>query len=225
MNNFGFRVLPMPTRPAPELVARFKGVVTPHISDNVNRLRAASSELRPYHKGGQLLGVALTVKTRPGDNLMMHKALEMGRPGDVIVVEAGGDMTNAIAGEIMLRIAEKRGLAGFVIDGAIRDTAAFREGHFPVYARGITHRGPYKDGPGEINVPVVVGGMIVHPGDIVVGDEDGLVALSADEAPELLERIEAQQKREAEILKSIEDGTVDRSWVDDLLRQKGCELN
>lgn len=222
MNNIGFRIMKILNRPSKELVEQFRDVVTPHISDNMNRMCAASSEIRPYHKRGRLLGVALTVKTRPGDNLMVHKAIDMAQPGDVIVVDGSGDMTNAIVGEIMLRIAEKRQVAGFIIDGAIRDTAAFIVGKFPIYARGVTHRGPYKDGPGEINVPVTIGGMIVHPGDILVGDEDGLVSVPLKEAEELLVLIRDQQRREQEILQAIENGTIDRKWVDELLVQKGC---
>lgn len=224
MENIGFRILPMNHRPSQDLVDQFRDVVTPHISDNLNRMQAVSSSLRPYHERGNLLGVALTVKTRPGDNLMVHKAIEMAQTGDVIVVDAGGDTTNAIVGEIMLRLAEKRGVTGFVIDGAIRDTAAFAEGKFPVYAKGITHRGPYKDGPGEINVPVSIGGMIVHPGDIIVGDEDGLVSISPKDAERLLILIHQQQMNEKLILESIENGTINRDWVDQALKQKGCEL-
>lgn len=224
MKNIGFRILPMNHRPSQDLVDQFRDVVTPHISDNLNRMQAVSSSLRPYHERGKLLGVALTVKTRPGDNLMVHKAIDMAQTGDVIVVDAGGDTTNAIVGEIMLRLAEKRGVTGFVIDGAIRDTAAFAEGKFPVYAKGITHRGPYKDGPGEINVPVSIGGMIVHPGDIIVGDEDGLVSVSPKDAERLLTLIHQQQMHEKSILESIENGTISRDWVDQVLKQKGCEL-
>jgi regulator of RNase E activity RraA len=142
----------------------------------------------------------------------------------VLVVDAGGDMTNAIVGEIMLRLAQKKGIAGFVIDGAIRDTAAFAGDTFPVYARGITHRGPYKDGPGEINVPVSIGGMVVHPGDIIVGDEDGLVVVPLDEAEAVLKLVREQQIKEKDILQSIEDGTVNRDWVDQTLKQRGCEF-
>jgi regulator of RNase E activity RraA len=222
--NIGFRIFPMKNRPRKELVEQFRDVVTPHISDNLNRMHAISSELRPFHKEGRLVGVALTVKTRPGDNLMVHKAIDLAEPGDVIVVDAGGDMTNSIAGEIMLRLAQKQGIAGFIIDGAIRDTAAFNQDVFPVYARGITHRGPYKDGPGEINVPVSVGGLVVNPGDIIVGDEDGLVVVPSEHAEELMKLIREQQVREVDILKSIEDGTVNRDWVDESLKQKGCEF-
>ncbi|MEK5272207.1 RraA family protein [Aeribacillus sp. FSL K6-8394] len=223
MSNIGFRIYSIPYRPKKELVEKYQEIVTPHISDNMNRIYSAGYQLRPFHKQGKLVGVAFTVKTRPGDNLMVHKAIDMAQAGDVIVVDAGGDMTNAIVGEIMLRLAQKKGIAGFVIDGAIRDSAAFASDCFPVYARGITHRGPYKDGPGEINVPIVVAGMFVKPGDILVGDEDGLVAVPCQHAEEILEKAQAQKRREQEILKQIEEGTVDRSWVDKLLQEKGCE--
>ena len=225
MSQIGFRIFPMGRRPHAGLLEQFKSVVTPHISDNMSRMQATSSELRAFHKEGKLVGVALTVRTRPGDNLMVHKAIDMAQPGDVIVVDAGGDTTNSIVGEIMLRLAQRKGIAGFVIDGAIRDTAAFMNDTFPVFARGVTHRGPYKDGPGEINVPVSVGGMIVHPGDIVVGDEDGLVAVPLDEAEGLLVAVRKQQINEENILNSIADGSVDRTWVNALLRQRGCEFN
>lgn len=225
MTNIGFRILPRPHEPDYELIGRYRGVVTPHISDNLNRMHSFSAQLRPYHAGGALVGTALTVKTRPGDNLMIHKAIDLALPGEVIVVEAGGDTTNSLVGEIMLRLAQKKAIAGFVIDGAIRDTAAFRADSFPVYARGVTHRGPYKDGPGEINVPVSAGGLVVSPGDLIVGDEDGLVAVPREHAYALLELIRDQQLREDAIFRSIEDGTVDRVWVDATLRQKGCEFD
>lgn len=223
MSNLGFRILQRDSRPNPALLQQFQDVVTPHISDNLNRMHAISSALRPYHRAGRLVGAALTVKTRPGDNLMVHKAIDLAEPGDVIVVDAGGDQTNAIVGEIMLRLAQKKQIAGFVIDGAIRDTAAFMDDTFPVYARGVTHRGPYKDGPGEINVPVSVGGMVIEPGDILVGDEDGLAVVPLREAEGLLQLIREQQEREKHILQSIEDGSVSRDWVDETLRSKGCE--
>ena len=155
------------------------------ISDNLARLPGAVG-LRPFHRGSKLVGVAFTVRTRPGDNLAIHRALELVGPGDVIVVDGGGDETRALVGEIMKNIAEYRGAAGYVIDGAIRDVAAFAASDFPCFARTAIHRGPYKSGPGEINVPVSIGGSVISPGDIVVGDEDGVVsfpaAIAADRA-------------------------------------------
>jgi RraA family protein len=222
--NIGFRILPIEKRVDKRIVEAYRNVVTPHISDNMNRLQSAGSELRPYHKEGNLLGTAVTVKTRPGDNLMVHKAIDLAEPGEVIVVDAGGDTTNAIVGEIMQKLAIKNGIAGFVINGAIRDINAFRNNTFPVYAKGVTHRGPYKDGPGEINVPISLEGMIVNPGDLIVGDEDGLVVVPVEQAEELLNKVRNQAQKEIEILNSIELGTVDRTWVDITLKDKGCEL-
>ncbi|WP_170318224.1 RraA family protein [Paenibacillus thalictri] len=224
MANHGFRILPMSRRPEADLLERFRGIATPLISDNMNRLQGASYTLRPIHQSGKLLGTAFTVKTRAGDNLLVHKAIDLAEPGDVIVVDAGGDMTQAIIGEIMMRLAIKKGLAGYVIDGAVRDTAAFYEGDFPCFAKGAAHRGPYKEGPGEINVPVTIGGMVVHPGDIIIGDEDGIVAVPLDEARTIGELAIAQQQRERAIFETIAAGTIDRSWIDETLRKKGCEF-
>ncbi|MFD2671707.1 RraA family protein [Marinicrinis sediminis] len=220
----GFQIEPLINRPDRSLIDAFQDAATAHISDNMSRLYAGGSGLRPYHATTRILGTAFTVKTRPGDNLLMHKALDMAEPGDVIVVDAGGDLTNAIAGEIMMRWAQKKGLAGFVIDGAIRDSGASCLQTFPVFARGITHRGPYKDGPGTINLPVTIGEMHVHPGDIIVGDEDGLIAIPKAEAEEMIRKLHAQQAKEEAIMRSIEEGTLDRSWVDQALTEKGCVL-
>ena len=139
--------------------------------------RAAGPRLRPMHNGAALSGPALTVRTRPGDNLMIHKAIDIAAPGDVIVVDGGGDLTNSLIGEIMVRHAASRQVGGFVINGSIRDADALITQALPVYAAGITHRGPYKDGPGEINVAIAIDGMTVEPGDLIVGDADGVPGL------------------------------------------------
>ena len=223
MPNIGFRILTAPRRAPAALVKQFRNVVVAHLSDCMNRLPGADG-LNPMHKGGQMLGVALTVRVPPGDNLMVHKAIDIALPGDVIVVDAGGDLSQAIIGEIMSTLAAKRGLAGMVIDGAIRDSGALADARFPVYARGVTHRGPYKNGPGEINVPVSIGGMVVCPGDIIVGDEDGVVAVSPDIAAVVLKAAKAKAKEEDAVLAGIRKGKVDRAWVDKSLRDKGCDF-
>ncbi len=193
-------------RPARELIDAFADAPTAVISDNLDRLPGLPG-LRPFHRSGRLLGPARTVRTRPGDNLMIHKMLDLAVPGDVIVVAGEGDISRALIGEIMKAIAEKRGVAGYVIDGAIRDSAAFAAADFPCYARGITHRGPYKDGPGELDVPVAIAGSVICPGDIVVGDEDGVVTFSPAIAADLAKAVRAQMAREAEIMQAIADGT------------------
>lgn len=152
------------------------------------------------------------MRTRPGDNLAIHRVLELVGPGDVIVVDGGGDETRALVGEIMKTIAEYRGAEGYVIDGAIRDVAAFAASDFPCFARTAIHRGPYKNGPGEINVPVGIGGLVIAPGDIVVGDEDGVVSFPQSIASTLLEAVNAKISREAEMIISIREGRYQGSY-------------
>lgn len=137
----------------------------------------------------------------------IHKALDLVRPGDVVVVDGGGEESRALVGEIMTTIAEVRGASGFVIDGAVRDAGALARSDFPCFARSAIHRGPYKNGPGEINVPVSIGGLAIAAGDIVVGDEDGIVAFPQSVAGDLLRAVHAQETREEEILRSIRAGT------------------
>src|SRR5919198_1027182 len=198
-------------KPPAALIEAFKVAPTSIISDNLARL-AGSVGLKPFHRAGRMVGTAFTVRTRPGDNLAIHRALEMVGPGDVIVVDGGGDETRALVGEIMKNIAEYRGAAGYVIDGAIRDVAAFAGGDFPCFARAVIHRGPYKSGPGEINVPVSIGGSVISPGDIVVGDEDGVVSFPAADAARLLEAVRAQVAREEATLRAIREGRYQGSY-------------
>jgi RraA family protein len=189
-----------------DLAAMFKAAPTAIISDNLERLPGAVG-LRPFHRGGSMAGVAFTIRTAAGDNRVIHQALELFQPGDVLVVDGGGDVTRALVGEIMSLIAELRGAAGLVIDGAVRDASVLSNSSFPVFARAAIHRGPYKNGPGAMNVPVSIGGMVVNPGDIVVGDDDGVVAFSPSVADGLLKAVKAQSDKEELILQSIRDGT------------------
>jgi len=184
----------------------FAGVATAVISDNLERLPGAIG-LRPFHKGGHMVGPAFTVRTAAGDNRAIHLALDAFQPGQVLVIDGGGDMSRALIGEIIAEIAATRGAAGLVIDGAIRDAGALARSDFPVFARAAIHRGPYKNGPGEMDVPVSIGGMIVHPGDVVVGDEDGVVAFSPSLSDDLIRAVRAQEAKEEAIIRSVRDGT------------------
>jgi len=184
----------------------FAGVATAVISDNLDRLPGALG-LRPFHNGGIMAGPAFTIRTAAGDNQVIHRALDAFSPGEVLVIDGGGDTTRALVGEIIAEIARSRGAAGIVIDGAIRDTAVLARSEFPVFARAAIHRGPYKNGPGQMGKPVSIGGMVVQPGDIVVGDEDGVVAFSPDVADDLIRAIRAQEAKEEAILRSVRDGS------------------
>lgn len=208
----GHRLLPSPPSVPPAIIADFAAAQVAIVSDNMNRLHGTRA-LRPLHGNARLIGTAITVKTRAGDNFMLHKAYELLRPGDVLVVDGGGDLNQALVGEIMMTRAKTMGVAGFVIDGAVRDVGAFAEAGFPCFARGVTHRGPYKSGPGEINVPVAIDGMVVMPGDVILGDEDGVVAFDRSVAPELLDRVRQQEAREAGALAAIREGRLDNSYI------------
>jgi len=220
----GFRILRRVRKVDAGAVAKFKALPLANVSDVMSRMSAGGPRLRPMHGKGALAGPALTVKTRPGDNLMVHKALDLAEPGDVIVVDAGGDLTSAIIGELMVAHARKRGVAGCVIDGAIRDSAAIAADDFPVFAAGVTHRGPYKDGPGEINVAIAVGGMVIEPGDLVLGDGDGVLCVPFAEVEAVFRAAKAKQESEVQQAAVIKAGISDRAWVDETLKRLGCEF-
>lgn len=220
--NVGLRIYKNIKRPAKELIESFAGLPVANIADMMNRMFCINARIRPMNTA-PLLGPAFTVKSRPGDNLLLHKALDLAQPGDIIVVDAQGEMSNSIIGELMVMWAKKRGLGGFVIDGAIRDIGALKKMDIPIYAAGITPAGPYKDGPGEINVPVTCGGVLINPGDILVGDEDGIVVIKPEDAPELLKKTKAKNLAEQKTMEEIDYLKWDRTWVDKALQERGCE--
>jgi RraA family protein len=222
MANVGLRIKKRINRPSKELITGFAGLPVANIADMMNRMFCIDAKIRPMN-AASLLGPAFTIKARPGDNLLLHKALDLAQPGDILVVDAGGDMSNSIIGELMVLWAKKKNLGGFVIDGAIRDIGTLKNMDIPVYAAGITPAGPYKDGPGEINFSVSCGGVVINPGDILVGDEDGLVVIKPEDAPELLKKTQAKNLAEQKTMVEIENLAWDRTWVDKALTERGCE--
>lgn len=201
----------------------FRGMPSAIVSDCMGR-NVGGLGLKPYHGTRHLCGRALTVRVRPGDNLMILKAIQMAQAGDVLVVDGSGDMTRAVVGGIMRAMAIKSEIAGIVVNGAIRDRDEWVDGDLPVFALGFVHRGPSTDGGGEINVPVSCAGLVVSPGDLVVGDADGVVAVAAAELPALHPRCCELLDREAHIMRAIEAGTLDPARFDELLRSKGCPI-
>lgn len=189
----------------------------------MGRIYSVHKDIKPYNKV-PLLGTALTVKAPLGDNLMFHKALSMALPGDIIAVDGEGCIDHSLCGEIMMREAIKRGIAGFLIDGCIRDVEALETLPLSVYARGVQPKGPYKNGPGEINVPICIGGQVVMPGDILVGDADGVVVIRPGDLDDIYEKASKHHAMEEGKFKKIEQGILDKSWVDNSLTKQGCEI-
>ncbi|MGN6701405.1 MAG: RraA family protein [Burkholderiaceae bacterium] len=223
MANVGLRIRHDIERPGPDLIRPFQGLPVANIGDSINRTFCMRASLRPFNDH-PLLGPALTVKVRPGDNLLLHKAIDMAEPGDIVVVDGQGEISNALIGELMIAWAIKRKIGGFIIDGAVRDVARLKEASIPIYAAGVTPAGPYKDGPGEINFPIVCGGVSVNPGDIVVGDADGIVVIQPNDARSVLEKTRAKSEDEQRVMREIDDLKWDRAWVDAALKAKGCEF-
>jgi RraA family protein len=217
----GFQICKRERKVDAATAAKFRALPVANISDSMSRITAGGPRLRPMHGGGNLSGPAFTVKTRPGDNLMIHKALDIADAGDVIVVDGGGDLTNALIGEMMVAHAQKRGIAGMVLNGSIRDYDSIHAGTWPVFAAGVTHRGPYKDGPGEINVPIALDGMVVEPGDLIVGDGDGLLCIPYAQTEDVYKAAKAKNDAENKQITAIREGRSDRAWVDATLKKLG----
>ncbi|ETF00764.1 diguanylate cyclase [Advenella kashmirensis W13003] len=199
-----------------ELAQLFEGVPTSIISDSLRRL-AGTRTLVPRHKSAALVGVAYTVKVRSGDNLHIHDALRKAQPGQVLVIDGEGHTDRALLGEIMMSVARMRGLAGFVVHGAIRDADAFVKHDFPCYSRGVTHQGPLKNGPGDLAIAIAIEGCVVHPGDIVVGDGDGVVFIPRDQAASVAAASRRKMQAEAQVLAGIVKGEYDDAWIDQAL--------
>jgi RraA family protein len=223
MTSIGFRIKATRANLSRDLVARAARLPASNIGDVMSRNACMVGTLRPYGRPGlAVAGPAFTVRVRAGDNLMLHKALDIAAPGDVVVCDAGGFVQQAIMGEIMVRYAMSRKIAAVIIDGAIRDADSLAQLDFPIYAYGVTPAGPYKDGPGEIGYPVACGGQVVQPGDLIVGDGDGIVVVPQAEVEAVIAEAEAHNAKEVKTMAAIATGTVDRSWVDATLKARGC---
>lgn len=207
------------------VIDAFRALPVPNIGDSMGRSVGALG-LQAYHNDANLVlcGPAITVKVRPGDNLMIHKAIEMAQPGDVIVVDGSGDLTQALIGGLMRTSAITKKIAGFVIDGAVRDLNEWAEGGIACWARGNTLRGPSKEGPGEVNTTVHCAGLVVSPGDLIVADADGVIAIAQDELSVLLPRVQQHAQREEKIRASNVAGNNDPERFNAILRAKGCPV-
>jgi len=216
----GFRILPSPARLDTALVDRFRGLATPNVADAMGRFNFMDAGMRS-RTGLPLCGLAVTVNARPADNLMIHKALQVASAGDVVVVNTSGNTTSAVFGELMCNTAVAAKLGGIIVDGAIRDVDGLTALGFPAFSRTVCAGGCDKDGPGEINVPISCGGTVVMPGDIVVGDRDGVAVVPRAHAEEVLSLVSALLQRETKRVAEIKGGGLFRAEIDESLRRHG----
>jgi regulator of RNase E activity RraA len=216
----GFRIFTELPRPAASLVEQFRGLASPNVADVMGRFHFMDPGIR-MRTGLPICGVAVTVLVRPGDNLMVHKAMEIAGAGDVIVVDTCGNTNTAVFGELMGNSAVAVGLGGLIVDGAIRDVDALTELRFPAFSRAVCAGGCDKDGPGEINVPICCGNTVVMPGDFVIGDGDGVVAVPQADAEVVLKLVKGLKEREIRRIEEIRSGMVFKGEINDTLRSKG----
>ncbi|QHE77737.1 RraA family protein [Hydrogenophaga sp. PBL-H3] len=200
-------------RVAPDLVAQ-AAQYQPAIFSDINGRRGALhgriTALRPRMK---VAGPAFTVEVRPGDNLMIHAAMALAKPGDVLVIDGKGDQTSALMGTIMMTACRQLGLAGVVVDGAVRDSLEIDEMDYPVFSVGTNPNGPTKNNGGRIGHPVSVGGVTVRAGDFIIGDADGVVVIEREALAALLPLADHKVKAEAKRIAQIKEGNTSASWL------------
>jgi regulator of RNase E activity RraA len=221
----GFIVRKSFERADPAIVEQFRGLASANISDIQGRFQTFDARIKPiYAPMAPLCGPAFTVKARPGDNLLATKAIHMANPGDVIVISGGFEMNLSVWGGVMSGMAKAKGIAGVLTDALVRDVAEIRDIGLVVYATGLTPVGPTKEGVGQINTTIDCGGVIVNPGDIIVGDEDGAVVVRKEEAEAVLQRTHARMELERQWFEAISRGESILEDSDDYLRERGAEI-
>ncbi|VFR18486.1 Demethylmenaquinone methyltransferase [plant metagenome] len=209
-------------RVSPEVVKQAAGFQAAILADVAGRRGTLHARVAPVHERMALAGPAFTVEVRPGDNLMIHAAIALAKPGDIIIVDGKGDQTAALMGTLMLSACKKLGLGGVVIDGAIRDKLDILELGFPVFSAGFNPAGPTKFVPGRINHPISVGGVAVQPGDLIVGDADGVVVVERAKAPAMMALTQKKVADETARLEAIARGDTASTWLPAALRAAGA---
>jgi RraA family protein len=219
LTGLGLRINSEWPRVESALVERYRKIPVAVIGDAANRLQAFTAGFNAYGGRRKFAGPAFTVRVRPGDNLFVHRALDLAKPGDVVVVDAGAALNTAIVGALMSRYAKTKGIEALVIDGAIRDVDELEAMDIAVVARGATPNGPYKSGPGEIGYPISAGGLSIAAGDLLVGDRDGVLVIARTQAGAVVETAEARHRAEQALERDIDAGRWDRSFVEEALRK------
>ena len=217
----GFRILSGWHRPAPALLKAFGDAGSAQVADCMSRLGAMDSGIRPVWPSPRVLGGALTVWCHSADNLMLHKAFTLAQPGDVVVVNTQGNISNAVFGELMATSVGKIGIAALIVDGVVRDADALQALRLPVYARGLSPNACNKDGAGEVGGAIACGGVAVHSGDIIIADRDGITVVPQQDAGSVAEAAVKHVARERARLAEIEQGVLVKPEIDETLRRLG----
>lgn len=215
----GFRVHAPWRRPDAALLAAFGTASSAQIADCMSRLGGMDSGIRPVWAAPRVVGAALTVWCHSGDNLMLHKALSLAAPGDIVVMNTQGNLVNAGFGELLATSAVKMGVRGVIMDGMVRDADALEALGLPVYARGLCPNGCNKDGAGEVGAIIACGGVAVRPGDVIIADRDGVTVVPLNDAPEVARLAMGQVEREHKRMLEIEKGVLVRPEIDESLRK------
>lgn len=215
----GFRVRSDWKRPDEALLARFGAASSAQVADCMSRLGGMDVGMRPIWASPRIIGAALTVWCHSGDNLMLHKALSLARPGDIVVMNTQGNIANSGFGELIATSAVKVGVSGVIVDGTVRDAEALQNLKIPVYARGLCPNGCNKDGGGEVGSVIACGGVAVRPGDVVLADRDGVTVVPLEDAAEVAGLVQAQLEREEKRLQEIAKGVIVRPEIDETLRR------
>ena len=217
----GFRVRSQWARPEAGVLAAFAPASSAQVADCMSRLGGMDACIRPVWLSPRIVGSALTVWCHSGDNLMLHKALSLAQPGDIVVMNTQGNTNNSGFGELIATSAVKVGVRGVIVDGTVRDVEAFEALRLPVYARGISPNSCNKDGGGEVGAIIACGGVAVRPGDVIVADRDGIAVVPLEDAAEVAALTKAQIEREQKRLAEIEKGVIVRPEIDETLRKLG----
>ena len=215
----GFRVRAHWARPDAKVLAAFGSASSAQVADCMSRLGGMDVGLKPVWPSPRVVGPALTVWCHSGDNLMLHKALSLAQPGDIVVMNTQGNINNSGFGELVATTAVKMGVRGVIVDGTVRDAEAFERLGLPVYSRGICPNGCNKDGGGEVGTIIACGGVAVRPGDVIVADRDGIAVVPLEDAGEVAALTKAQIEREEKRLAEIEKGVITRPEIDETLKR------
>lgn len=220
-----YKVIKQISRPDKELIESFRNISVSNIDDCMNRSEGLHSSIKPINKA-KMLGTAITVSVPPGENLLFYIAISIAQPGDVIAIADGGYKERALCGEIMVTLAQEKGITGFLTDGAIRDFDVLSQmDDFSVCATCSSPNGPIKNGLGAVNIPISLGGKIINPGDIIVGDSDGVVVISPNDAPNILKQAREIMNEEKKILENLRNGgEFDFSWIIEKAKADGCKF-